>query len=71
MQRTVSQRLQLAGPMVAAAKAAASWTFKDVPTSLSLPLVQFYSCMFNHSFTVYLSFFAQLSLLLHIPPQCK
>ena len=33
MQRTVSQRLQLAGPMVAAAKTAASWTFKDVLTS--------------------------------------
>lgn len=74
MHRTVSQGLQLAGPMVGAAKAAASWTFKDVPTSSdhfvpTLNLVS-YSCMFNHSFTVYLSSFAQLSLLLHIPPQC-
>lgn len=75
MQRTVSQRLQLAGPTVAAAKAAASWTFKDVLTSSDqfIPTLNpvSYSCLSDHSFTVYLSSFAQLSLLLHIPPQCK
>lgn len=73
MHRTVSQGLQLAGPMEGAAKAAASWTSKDVLTSSdqfvpTLSLVS-YSCMFNHSFSMYLSSFAQLSLLLHSPPQ--
>lgn len=41
MQRTVIQRLQLAGPTGAGTKAAVSLIFKDVLTSLSLVLIQF------------------------------
>lgn len=41
MQRSVTQRLQLAGPTGAGAKAAVSLIFKDVLTSLSLLLIQF------------------------------
>lgn len=74
MQRTVIQRLQLARPVVAAAKAALPWTFKDVLTSSdqyvpTLNPVSF-SHMFSYTFTAYLSF-AQSCLLLDIPPQCK
>lgn len=41
MQKTLIQRLQLVGPTGAGAKAAVSWIFRDVLTSLSLLLIQF------------------------------
>lgn len=76
MQRIVSKRLQLAEHTVAPAKAAASWTFKDVPASsdqfVPAPNPVSYSCLFSLDVTTYLFCFAQLSLLLsllHILPQ--
>lgn len=76
MQRIVSKKLQLAEHTEAPAKAAASWTFKDVPAGsdqlVPAPNPVSYSCLFNLDVTVYLFFFAQLSLLLsllHIVPQ--
>lgn len=55
MQRTVSKRLQLVEPTVEAARAAASGTFKDAPTSsvLTLNPVPF-SCLFHLNATAYL-----------------
>lgn len=58
MQRTVSKKLQLVGPTVEVARAAASGTFKDVPASSGQFFLAFnpvpFSCLFYISATSYL-----------------